>query len=102
MNLWPLKKESGRTGVPRAAATAAYGSLLEMHTLRSHQIWQIRNPRVTPSNLGDGDGWALQVWVQLGGLGRRDPPISQIGTLRPQKQPWRSGRTLFPRVQGDC
>lgn len=74
MNLWPLKKESGRTGVPRAAATAAYGSLLEMHTLRSHQIWQIRNPRVTPSNLGDGDGWALQVWVQLGGLGREYPP----------------------------
>ena len=33
---------------------------------------------------------------------RRDPPISHIGTLRPQKQPWRSGRTLFPRVQGDC
>ena len=93
-----LRKESGRMRVPRAAATAAYGSLLETHTLRSHQIWQIRNPRVTPSNLGDGDGWALQVWVPLGGLGREYPPRLPSAategvpaTAKPDLRPLRSG-----------
>ena len=86
--------------VPRSAAAAAPGSLLEMHILRPHPDLPNQKLWVGPSNLGDWDCWALRVSEPLdlkvsgcAGSGREreraspGPRRGELGSARPDLRP---------------